>query len=197
MKQVGGSRLPSESFDYGEWGHATDAEFIEKLTDTDKGLTYNDKNKTFYSSYGTVENGKLVIHGIKIKAASFGDGNASVHTEKGKWYDKSSGAIKQENVEFALIVGGSKVGLSALSWIWNNIINPPAPSSVNTFSANAGKSFRPGKQNSRDANLKQFPKDFQRWFHRFGKEDGNFNATTQELREMFDEWIRMGKPQTK
>jgi len=197
LKQVGGSRLPSESFDYGEWGHATDAEFIEKLTDTDKGLTYNDKNKTFYSSYGTVENGKLVIHGIKIKAASFGDGNASVQTEKGKWYDKSSGAIKQENVEFALIVGGSKVGLSALSWIWNNIINPPAPSSVNTFSANAGKSFRPGKQNSRDANLKQFPKDFQRWFHRFGKEDGNFNATTQELREMFDEWIRMGKPQTK
>ena len=197
LKQVGGSRLPSESFDYGEWGHATDAEFIEKLTDTDKGLTYNDKNKTFYSSYGTVENGKLVIHGIKIKAASFGDGNASVHTEKGKWYDKSSGAIKQENVEFALIVGGSKVGLSALSWIWNNIINPPAPSSVNTFSANAGKSFRPGKQNSRDANLKQFPKDFQRWFHRFGKEDGNFNATTQELREMFDEWIRMGKPLTK
>ena len=190
LKQVGGSRLPSESFDYGEWGHATDAQFT-------CGLTYNDDNQTFYSSYGTVENGQSVIHGIKIKAASFGDGNASVQTEKGKWYDKSSGAIKQENVEFALIVGGSKVGLSALSWIWNNIINPPAPSSVNTFSANAGKSFRPGKQNSRDANLKQFPKDFQRWFHRFGKEDGNFNATTQELREMFDEWIRMGKPQTK
>jgi len=132
LKQVGGSRLPSESFDYGEWGHATDAQFT-------CGLTYNDDNQTFYSSYGTVENGQSVIHGIKIKAASFGDGNASVQTEKGKWYDKSSGAIKQENVEFALIVGGSKVGLSAFSWIWNNIINPPAPSTTLTFDANASR----------------------------------------------------------
>lgn len=190
MQQVGGSQLPSETFNYGKWKHATDAQFTG-------ALTYNDENQTFYSSYGTVENGQSVIHGIQIKAASFGDGNASVQTEKGKWYDKSSGAIKQENVEFAILVGGSKVGLSVLSWLWNNIINPPAPSTINTFNANAGKSFRPGKQNSRDANLKQFPKDFQRWFHRFGKEDGNFNATTQELREMFDEWIRMGKPQIK
>jgi len=99
LKQVGGSRLPSESFDYGEWGHATDAQFT-------CGLTYNDDNQTFYSSYGTVENGQSVIHGIKIKAASFGDGNASVQTEKGKWYDKSSGAIKQENVEFDLLLTG-------------------------------------------------------------------------------------------
>ena len=124
--------MPSESFDYGKWGHATDAQFT-------CGLTYNDDNQTFYSSYGTVENGQSVIHGIKIKAASFGDGNASVQTEKGKWYDKSSGAIKQENVEFALIVGGSKVGLSAFSWIWNNIINPPAPSTTLTFDANASR----------------------------------------------------------
>ena len=96
MQQVGGSQLPSESFDYGNWGHATDAQFTS-------GLTYNDENQTFYSSYGTVENGQSVIHGIKIKAASFGDGNASVQTAKGKWYDKSSGAIEQVNVEFDII----------------------------------------------------------------------------------------------
>jgi len=184
------SRLSIESFNYGSWGHASDADFIA-------GLTFNDENQTFYSSYGTVENGKPMIHGIQIKALNTWEGGASVETEKGKWNDKSSGAIDQANAEFAVLAGGTKPGLSLLKWTWNNIINPPPPSTINTFNANAGKSFRPGKQNSRDANLKQYPKDFQRWFHRFGKEDGNFNATTQDLREMFDEWIRMGKPLTK
>ena len=153
----------------------------------------------FISLYisGRTGNGKPMIHGIQIKALNTWEGGASVETEKGKWNDKSSGAIDQANAEFAVLAGGTKPGLSLLKWTWNNIINPPPPSTINTFNANAGKSFRPGKQNSRDANLKQFPKDFQRWFHRFGKEDGNFNATTQDLREMFDEWIRMGKPLTK
>lgn len=85
------------------------------------GLTYNDENQTFYSSYGSIENGQVVIHGIKIKDLTTGRKYASVETAKGRWYRRSSGAINQVNIEFAILSGGSKPGISAIKYKEKNM----------------------------------------------------------------------------
>jgi hypothetical protein len=48
-------------FDFSGWQHATDAEFT-------RNLTYNDETNKFYTSYGTVENGEVVIVGRSFDA---------------------------------------------------------------------------------------------------------------------------------
>ena len=186
LKSYGGSKGLLETFNFTKWNHTSD----------DK-ITYNDETKTLFGSYVTNQNGSYDVVGFSIKAHSGDESAFSILTEKGRWYERSSGLIKQVNVEFAATVGGTKAGVSLLKWVWNNVINPQGPSTVNTFDAYVGKYFRPGKQASRDANLKQFPKEFQRWFHRYAKETGNFNAPTSELKQLYKEWIRMGKPKIK
>ena len=37
-------------------------------------------------------------------------------------------------------------------------------------------------------------KDFQKWFHRCWKEQGNPNADKAEIEEAYDEWVRSGMP---
>jgi RHS repeat-associated protein len=53
-----------------------------------------------------------------------------------------------------------------------------------------------GPQKYRDPDIKRYPKDFQRWYHREIKPDVHpgRDATPEELKENYDEWIRLGKP---
>lgn len=126
--KYGGTNKPLETFNFTNWNHASD----------DK-LTYNDETKILYGSYATCQNGSCDVVGFSIKAHSGDESAFSILTESGKWYERSSGAIKQTNVEFGIIAGGTKAGVSLLKWMWNNVINPQSPTTVNTFDANAGK----------------------------------------------------------
>lgn len=56
-----------------------------------------------------------------------------------EFYKKHPEGLDQVNIEFAILTGVSKPGLSALSWLWNNIINPPPPSTTLTVNANAAR----------------------------------------------------------
>lgn len=88
-----------ESFNFDSWNHATDSEFTGNLT-------FNDKTNTFYSSYGTVEDGVLTSVGISIKASKVWDGGASIDGWKGRWYKKASGRMENIYPEFHLISFG-------------------------------------------------------------------------------------------
>jgi hypothetical protein len=183
------NRNPIVHFDFKSWDHATDAEFTGNLT-------YNDETKTFHSSYGTVENGVFVKIGISIKANE-NNGSASIPNQSAvDWWQRSSGAITPVNVEFGLLTGISSPGRALIKTIWNTI-NSPAVSTNNTFNAFAGKSFKGGKQNIRDASIKQYPKDFQRWYHKYYKGNGKFDASKEELKEIYQEWIKTGSPKVK
>jgi RHS repeat-associated protein len=48
--------------------------------------------------------------------------------------------------------------------------------------------LRGGKQKQRDASIKRYPKEFQRWYHREYKQPGDPDATPEELKELFEEW---------
>lgn len=133
LKLYGGSSLSNETFQYGNWNHVTDATFTGNLT-------YNDQNKTFYSSYGTVENGESVIHGIKIKASADSEGSASVKTARGRWYDNASGKVENTYPEAAVLAGGTKAGWAALKWLWNTLTANNV-STTNTFNANASRNI--------------------------------------------------------
>lgn len=119
------SRTKSENFDYSNWDHATDAEFTGNLT-------YNDVTKTFYTSYGQVINGKVVINGISFSADSSTDYSASIFVLG----SPSPGIIEQDNILFDLMLGGTKAGWTLLKAI---ISRGNSYSTVNTFNAN--KSF--------------------------------------------------------
>ena len=88
------NRNTFQDFNYSSWDHATDAEFTGNLT-------YNDETKTFYSSYGTVENGEFVSVGISIKAFGEYEGYAYIPNYSAiNWLKKSSGVLNQVNIEF-------------------------------------------------------------------------------------------------
>ena len=62
----------------------------------------------------------------------------------------------------------------------------------------AGKAvFKGGKQTVRDKTINSFPKEFQRWFEREYKQKGDADRTYKEIKEIFDDWIDMGKPHVK
>lgn len=119
------SQTKSENFDYSDWDHATDAEFTGNLT-------YNDVTKTFYTSYGQVINGKVVINGISFSADSSTDYSASIFVLG----SPSPGIIEQDNILFDLMLGGTKAGWTLLKAI---ISRGNSYSTVCTFNAN--KSF--------------------------------------------------------
>jgi len=131
--KMGGSQKAIETFNYGQWTHVDDKTFSGNLT-------YDDKKQVFYSSYASVENGEVVIHGVQIKAARAEQGSAEVETPRGRWYDKSSGQIKNVYPEFAVLVGSTKAGWAALKWLWNTLTDRSI-STVNTFNANAGRNI--------------------------------------------------------
>lgn len=122
------NRNPIESFDFTSWNHATDAEFTGNLT-------YNDESKTFYSSYGTVENGVFTKIGVSIKASGEYNGSASIPNHSTMdWWQKSSGRIDQVNVEFGFLAGISRPGRALLKTIWD-ALNTPVVSTNNTINA--------------------------------------------------------------
>ena len=59
--------------------------------------------------------------------------------------------------------------------------------------------MRGGKQKNRDKDIKQYPPDFQRWYHREYKPKvgPGRDATPTELEEIYQEWIDLGKPVVK
>jgi hypothetical protein len=62
-----------------------------------------------------------------------------------------------------------------------------------------GKSFRGGKKKQRDKWYGYDDKDFQRWWHREGKElfGGRDIDDTQQAREAYEYWESIGKPTLK
>lgn len=170
--------------------HGADAEFTGDLT-------YNDETKTYYSSYGTVENGEFVKVGVSIKASSKYDGYASIPNQSAiDWRERVFGRISQLNLEFGVLAGISNSARALMKTIWS-ALNTPVVSINNTFNAFAGKSFKGGKQNVRDASIKQYPKNFQRWYHKYYKGNREFDASKEELKEIYNEWINLGSPQIK
>jgi len=115
------------------WQHATDAQFTGNLT-------YNDKTKTFYSSYGSVENGETTIHGVSVKASSTWNNGQSANIES-LWLTQASGKANNVYPEFAILAAGTKPGLAFIKWIWN-VLNSPVVSTTNTFNANAGRQIK-------------------------------------------------------
>ena len=84
-----------ESFNFDSWNHATDGEFTSNLT-------FNDETNTFYSSYGTVEDGVPTSVGVSVKASNVWEGGASIDGGRGRWYKKASGRMKNIYPEFEL-----------------------------------------------------------------------------------------------
>jgi hypothetical protein len=181
------SRNAFEYFNFSSWDHARDADFTGNLT-------FNDKTNTFYSSYNTIENGELVVHGVSIKAQSVGKENATVQTWYGKWLERSSGRAENVYPEFAVIMGGTKAGWAFARWLYNQV-SSPVISTTNTFNANAN--FKGGSQKTRDASIKEYSTDFQRWYHRYYKGNSRIDASKEELKELYKEWIKMGQPKVK
>jgi hypothetical protein len=66
-------------------------------------------------------------------------------------------------------------------------------------SQNDEDNLRGGKQKDRDRDLKQYPKEFQKWYHREYKPNVNpgVDATPGELRDIHQEWEDLGKPVVK
>lgn len=84
-----------ENFNFDSWYHATDGEFTGNLT-------FNDETNTFYSSYGTVEDGVPTRVGISVKASNVWEGGASIDGGRGRWYKKASGRMENIYPEFEL-----------------------------------------------------------------------------------------------
>lgn len=89
----------SEHFNFDSWTHVTDEEFTGNLT-------FSDNTNTFYSSYGTVENGVPTRVGISVKATNVWDGGATIDGGRGRWLRKSSGRMENTYPEFDLILLG-------------------------------------------------------------------------------------------
>jgi RHS repeat-associated protein len=59
--------------------------------------------------------------------------------------------------------------------------------------------LRGGSQKDRDRDMKQYPKDFQRWYHKEIKPDVHpgRDATPDELKEAYKDWLDQGSPVVK
>ena len=130
-----------ETFDYSSWTHITDDEFTGNLT-------FNDETNTFFSSYGTVEDGVFTSVGVSIQGGKTLDGGASfgINTE---WWEKASGQATPTYEVFDFLLGGAtKVGRSLVQWIFKQMTSPMG--TTNTFDASksgfqaSGKNDRHG-----------------------------------------------------
>jgi hypothetical protein len=56
-----------------------------------------------------------------------------------------------------------------------------------------------GSQKDRDRDIKQYPKPFQKWYHREYKPDVNpgRDATPEELEDIYKDWLDLGQPTVK
>jgi|GEM_PF-2349393 len=59
--------------------------------------------------------------------------------------------------------------------------------------------LRGGKKKDRDRDIQQYPKEFQRWYHKDYKPSNNpgRSVTSEELRDIYEEWEDFGKPTVK
>ncbi|MDL2262454.1 RHS repeat-associated core domain-containing protein [Bacteroidales bacterium OttesenSCG-928-I21] len=144
--QLGGTQNIFEKFNFSSWTHVEDNEFVGNLT-------FNDETNTFYSSYGSIENGKITVTGISIGANAIYDGTASVNTMIGDWYNKSSGGLQNTHPEFGLLLGGTTVGTAALKYLWNQMSSPMG--TTNTFDANKSGFAKGSTKNERKINTKR------------------------------------------
>ena len=119
---------PYETFNFSDWNHVTDADFLGNLT-------FNDESGVFYTSYGTVEGGVATRIGLIIPAVRVGEGTASVETSNGRWLRKASGQLQNVYPEFDLFFGITRGGWKLVKDIFSSMLHY---STMNTF--NAGKS---------------------------------------------------------
>ena len=49
----------------------------------------------------------------------------------------------------------------------------------------------------RDAEIQQYPSEFQKWYHRFIKGNQRGDASSEELKELYQEWKNIGRPNVK
>jgi len=71
---------------------------------------------------------------------------------------------------------------------------------VHNVSGPKGKCFRGGKKKDRDNWYGHNDKDFQKWWHREGKEEFNGGMdieNTTNAQEAFDYWVSIGRPKVK
>lgn len=93
-------------------------------------------------------------------------------------------------------------------WVTSNIVGLTAQfgygdgddnEDENDANNNDDDHLKGGSQKQRDRDIKQYPKDFQRWYHREVKPDVHpgRNATPEELEEGYQDWLDLGKPVVK
>ena len=130
-----------EYFDFSNWNHTTDNDFIANLT-------FNDETNKFYINYGSVINNEVVITGITIDAVRTSNTGASVIGSTGRWYQKSSGKLNNIYPEVAFLSPWRNSIRSMLKKLFTPKINT---SLINTFNAKAAhnvkiKGFKESKE---------------------------------------------------
>lgn len=110
-----GNRNPLESFDFVNWTHVSDNDFLGNLT-------YNDATRMFWSSYGRVIDDVATIISVSLKAAMVVGQSAMVQTLYGReiqpreeWYQRSSGRLESDYTfdTFLLPIGKGLRNLTA------------------------------------------------------------------------------------
>jgi hypothetical protein len=135
---------------------------VNTQTPINKGDVMVDDNK---GVIGTASTGEATV---TAKQESDNSNYKPLSPSDPKFYKKHPEGLDQVNVEFAILTGISKPGLSAIKWVWNNIINPPPPSTTLTVDANA----------SRFVNQKQTEK--------MGRAKGNMPGNNQMQNKQID-----------
>jgi RHS repeat-associated protein len=121
--------------------------------------------------------------------------------------EEAGGIVITGTASIPLVIGGA-IGYGIMKWAWPKTpFLPPATVPNGDISIGVPKPYIPdrlfskdkdhlrgGKQKERDASIKRYPKDFQRWYHREYKQPGDPDATVEELKELFEEWESMGRP---
>ena len=80
-----------------------------------------------------------------------------------------------------------------------NYIAGPAGGDDKKKKGGSDDNLRGGSQKDRDRDIKQYPKEFQRWYHREIKPDVHpgRDATPEELKEGYKDWLDQGQPVVK
>lgn len=127
-----------ESFNFSSWNHSTDSEFLSDLT-------FNDETNTFYSSYGTVENGIATRVGISLPALGRNNRSAWIEGAGGKWFKKASGRVENVYPEFDLFFASTKTGWNFVKSMISSMFRPF--STTNTFDASKSGFAQGGSAN--------------------------------------------------
>ena len=191
-------------FDFSSgWNHMTDAEFLNRLT-------YNDETGKFWVTYGSMENGEFVLTARSFDAnitpvSFFGEGyeGAFVYKPRSGFWGKTQDILGHllDGTQYKIYDDGTNAWrVNSLGRITGQgpryiIGYPPAVGKGGAFKGS--KLFKGGSQMVRDASIKQYPREFQKWYHKYYKGNSKIDATKQELKEIYNEWVKMNKPNVK